>query len=115
MNKVLGTADRTLLSITTEELVAVMNALNKVCNGVQIEDWEFQTRLGVTRESLRALLRDLKLDPHPAHQASELLEAWGDGGVMVRAISVYGDPLEVGEAEAQAFAEQLKTAIRQAS
>jgi hypothetical protein len=81
-----------------------MNALNEVCNGVHIEDPEFQTRLGVTREFLRTVLRDLKLDPHPAHQVPVLLEAWEDGGVMVRAISVYGDPLELRVAEAQAFA-----------
>jgi hypothetical protein len=115
MNKVLSTPDRTLLSFTNEEFTAVMNAVNEVCNGVHIEDWEFQTRIGVTREFLRSVLRDLNLDPLPARQVPELLQAWEDGGVMVRAISVYGDPLKLGVAEAQAFAEKLKTAIREAN
>ena len=116
MNKVLETANRTLLSLSNEELVAIGSATNEVCNGLHIEDWEFHTRLGVTREFLRNLLGAMNLESHPSRRVSELLGAWEDqGGVMVRAVDVYGDPLELGENEAQAFAERLKTAIRKAS
>ena len=44
------------VELTDAELVILNNALNEVCNGVDIEDAEFQTRLGVTRDEARALL-----------------------------------------------------------
>jgi hypothetical protein len=45
-----------LLCVTAGELSAINNALNEVCNGIDIEDGEFQTRLGVTRGQLQSLL-----------------------------------------------------------
>lgn len=47
---------RTLVELTPIELVVINNALNEVCNGVHIDDAEFQTRLGVTRDEARAVL-----------------------------------------------------------
>ena len=44
------------VALSREELVLISNALNEVCNGVDIPDWEFQTRLGRTREEARDLL-----------------------------------------------------------
>ena len=44
------------VELTDAELVVVNNALNEVCNGVHIEDDEFETRLGVSRDDARALL-----------------------------------------------------------
>ncbi|HEX3943058.1 MAG TPA: hypothetical protein VHW69_03120 [Rhizomicrobium sp.] len=42
--------------LTRDELGLLGNALNEVCNGVHIPDWEFQTRLSVEREELQKLL-----------------------------------------------------------
>jgi len=39
-----------------DELDMLNNALNEICNGVRIEDWEFRTRVGWDRATLRALL-----------------------------------------------------------
>jgi hypothetical protein len=41
---------------TAEELLLLNNALNEVCNGVDFEDDEFQTRLGVDRKTALKLL-----------------------------------------------------------
>jgi hypothetical protein len=49
--------DRALnLALSPDEALILNNALNEVCNGVDIEDWEFPTRLGGDREEARALL-----------------------------------------------------------
>jgi hypothetical protein len=45
-----------LLRLTDDELVWLNNALNEVCNGVDIADSEFSTRLGGSRQELRVLL-----------------------------------------------------------
>ena len=45
------------VEITTDELEMIKNALNEVCNGVEIEEPEFHTRLGATREDVRTLLQ----------------------------------------------------------
>jgi hypothetical protein len=45
-----------LLRLSDDELVWLNNALNEVCNGVTIDDSEFSTRLGGSRQELRALL-----------------------------------------------------------
>ena len=44
------------LRVHFNELQLLNNALNEVCNGIDIADFEFQTRLGVTREEARSLL-----------------------------------------------------------
>ena len=44
------------VTLTSDELVMVNNALNEVCNGFDIGDDEFSTRLGFGREQLRELL-----------------------------------------------------------
>ena len=43
--------------LSEHELTIMSNVLNEVCNGVHIEDPEFQTRIGVTREEARNLLQ----------------------------------------------------------
>lgn len=42
-----------------QELALLANALNEVCNGVDIEDFEFSTRLGVERSEARELLAEI--------------------------------------------------------
>jgi len=46
-------------AFTRDELVLLNNALNEVCNGAAIEDWEFSTRLGADRSEALSLLRQL--------------------------------------------------------
>ncbi len=49
-----------LLRLSEEELAAINNALNEVCNGADIDDRECQTRLGVTRHQLQGLLAQVR-------------------------------------------------------
>jgi hypothetical protein len=116
MNIVLKSNDRTLLSISSEELLGLTNALNEVCNGIHISKTEFETRLGVSRQLLTDLLKQLNSEPHAARRAPELLDFWVDqGSVMIQAISVFGDPVEMGETQSSELAELLKKAITDAS
>jgi hypothetical protein len=56
--ELLGTDQKgTQLRLTNEELVLLNNALNEVCNGIAIEEWEFQTRLGASLNEARDLLQ----------------------------------------------------------
>lgn len=52
-------ADAVSISLTKAELALINNALNEVTNGGHIEDWEFETRLGASREEARSLLSGL--------------------------------------------------------
>jgi hypothetical protein len=45
--------------MTQAELALINNALNEVTNGLHIEDWEFETRLGASREEARSLLSEV--------------------------------------------------------
>ena len=44
------------IRLSEYELALINNALNEVCNGVDIAEFEFQTRLGAMREEARNLL-----------------------------------------------------------
>ena len=44
------------MKLTVDELEILNNCLNELCNGVWIEDWEFQTRIGWDRQEVRQLL-----------------------------------------------------------
>lgn len=44
-----------LVELTRDELGVISNALNEVCNGIDLEG-EFDTRMGCTVEAARALL-----------------------------------------------------------
>jgi hypothetical protein len=49
--------DRSLhLQLSDDEIVMLNNCLNEICNGVHIEDWEFQTRVGWSRAEVQKLL-----------------------------------------------------------
>lgn len=41
---------------TREELIVINNALNEVCNGSLLDDAEFQTRVGYSREAAHKVL-----------------------------------------------------------
>jgi hypothetical protein len=44
-----------LVELTRDELDIINNALNEVCNGIDLEG-EFETRMGCTVEQARAVL-----------------------------------------------------------
>ncbi len=46
----------TSLAFSRDELVIVNNALNEICNGVNMNDDELQTRIGYSRETARQVL-----------------------------------------------------------
>lgn len=52
-------AGRVQLDLSADELLILNNALNEVCNGVDIGDFEFAARIGGGREEARALLERL--------------------------------------------------------
>ena len=116
MKFVLQTGDRFLVSFSREELGGISNALNEVCNGVHIDDTEFQTRLGVTREflqqALTAIGARLVTTPEPTYDCAT---AWADAAsVQIRAISVFGDPVDMSVDQARDFAALVNDAITQA-
>jgi hypothetical protein len=106
MHLIRKTKQRYLVSLTPEELTGISNALNEVCNGVDIADAEFQTRLGYSRSRLTSILQQLG-EAFAAADANsmEVSDAWSDAGsVQVRAISVSGDPVDMSAEEALSFA-----------
>jgi hypothetical protein len=54
------TVESVTLQLSRDELRALGNALNEVCNGPDaIEAWEFPIRMGVTLDQGRNALREL--------------------------------------------------------
>ena len=47
--------DHMLVELTNDELGIINNALNEVCNGIDLKG-EFDTRMGCTVEEVRAVL-----------------------------------------------------------
>jgi hypothetical protein len=47
------------LVVGKDELALIANALNEICNGIEIEDFEFSARLGVERSEARKLLAEV--------------------------------------------------------
>lgn len=50
--------DQAVLSLSLDELITINNALNEVCNALDVPD--FQTRMGVELEEALALLGELR-------------------------------------------------------
>ncbi|MFI7704378.1 hypothetical protein [Nonomuraea sp. NPDC049480] len=51
------TADVITVDLSPDDALAINNALNEVCNGIHLDDRDFQTRMGVERDHARAVLR----------------------------------------------------------
>lgn len=49
-----------LVRLSEAELILLNNALNEVLHGVEIEEWEFSTRLGATRFEAERLLEKVQ-------------------------------------------------------
>lgn len=46
-------------SLAREDLVIIHNALNEICNGVDFDDDEFETRIGYTRAQAAKVLKKI--------------------------------------------------------
>jgi hypothetical protein len=57
MDVIDSSAERSHISVTREELLIVNNALNEVCNGIEV--FEFETRIGESPERVAALLNEI--------------------------------------------------------
>lgn len=51
--------DKFVIEISEDELLLINNSINEVCNGIHIDDWDFETRLGVSKQRGRELLKEL--------------------------------------------------------
>jgi|GEM_PF-1800233 len=43
-------------SMSRSDLYIITHALNEICNGGHLDEWDFETRMGVDRETTKALL-----------------------------------------------------------
>ena len=57
MNVIQIEGDSATVTFTRNELGTLGNALNEVCDCV--EEWEFQTRIGVTRREVEELMQEI--------------------------------------------------------
>jgi hypothetical protein len=116
VNFVLKTPERALISLATGELTELINALNAVCDASPVPDAAFQSRPGVDRSALCDLLRHLSADAPSERTRYECVDVWAEtASVMVRAVSVFGDPVELSTEEARVLVERLEQSIATAS
>jgi hypothetical protein len=109
MRAVLQTEEQVLLSLSSRELTAITHALNEVCNSISISDNDFDERLGVTRPFAEKLLAQMEALPHESNRRYQALDYWHDNNVfMIRAVSVFGDPVELGDQEQTQLVSQLQ-------
>ncbi|MCY3003059.1 MAG: hypothetical protein NTV21_14750 [Planctomycetota bacterium] len=111
MHTVLRTPNQALISLTNAEMLVLTDILRHARHHRDLGESEFRLRFGADRESASAL-HDAMLAT-PRQQQLETAEVWAEPGssVMLRAITVHGDPVELSEHEAREFAERLRQAI----
>ncbi len=97
MKTVIAAQGQVLVSLSNQELTALANCANEVLHNSTVDEHDCATRLGIDREKLKNLHReliaavDLKEVPD-----SEVFEAWRDGAsIQIRAISAFGDPADL--------------------
>ncbi len=116
MNLLLKTSERALISFSSQELHGIASALGEVCAAANVGDDEFRGRFGADRSLFVDLRERLLAELKPQLRTYELVNAWAEpASVMVRAITVHGDPVEMSTSEAEGFLGKLKAAIEQAS
>jgi hypothetical protein len=54
-----ATADVITVDLGPDDALAISNALNEVCNGIHLDDWDFRTRMGVDRDHAWTVLRGI--------------------------------------------------------
>lgn len=113
MHIVLRTKDRALVSLTAEELLLITHGLGQATDQRDLGDAEFRRRFGGERAKVAALHGALLESSPERRQEIETAEVWAEPGrsVMLKAISVDGDPVELSTDEAREFAERLRAAI----
>jgi hypothetical protein len=47
------------VDLTEDEFAAVKNSVNVTCEGLKLDDWDFQTHIGLTKTELKAVLNKL--------------------------------------------------------
>lgn len=72
MNTIKINKDKIVLELSIDELGVLSNALNEVCNGIEV--WEFDTRIGVRIENARVILESLTSIYKKANQAPPNIE-----------------------------------------
>jgi hypothetical protein len=94
MNIIHRTRERALLSVTSEELEAIEQALAA------------STSSAAAQECLARLRKALSSRPVSAEH--DILNVCADGAaVLVRAVSVYADPVDMSSEEARDFAQRI--------
>ena len=101
MNIIHRIRERALLSVTSEELDAIEQSLAA------------NTSSAAALECLARLREDLK--SRPVSTEHDILNVYADGAaVLVRAISVYADPVDMSSGEARDFAQRILACANEA-
>jgi len=98
MKTVIATESRALVSLSSNEILALTNSMNEVLHNSSIDECDCHSRIGVAYHDLQELHRSLLvLMRSDKSQQSETFDAWRDGeSVQICAISVFGDPADLG-------------------
>ncbi len=98
MKTVIATDSRVLVSLSSDEILALANSMNEVLHNSSIDEHDCHSRIGIDYHDLQELHRSL-LDIMRSEKSpeSEIFDAWRDGeSVQIRAISAFGDPADLG-------------------
>lgn len=97
MKAVVATADRLLVSLSRDEVSALVNCASEVLHNSNLDERDCGSRIGIEHSELTTLLQQLAaaLD-EPLTPQTEIFDAWADGvSIQLRAISVFGDPADL--------------------
>ncbi len=98
MKTVIATEFRVLVSLTSEEILALANSINEVLHNSSIDEHDCHSRIGIDHNDLQELHRSLLETMRSAKSTEpEIFDAWRDGeSIQIRAISAFGDPADLG-------------------
>ena len=98
MKTVIAAKTQLLISLSRDDLTALVNCANEVLSNSTVDEHDCHTRIGIDHPKLKNLLSDLitAVDSDVA-QAAEIFDAWRDGAsIQIRASSAFGDPADLG-------------------
>ena len=91
--------------------MALSNCVNETLEA--LGEVEIQTRTGWTKEQLVVLHSDLSTLLDTPSNPDETVEVFHDGSATtLRAVSSYGDPLDLGEGEVETVLAQLSECLK---
>ena len=98
MKTVIATESRVLVSLSSDEILAIANSMNEVLHNSSIDEHDCHSRIGIDHNDLQELHRSLLETMRSAKSTeSEVFDAWRDGeSIQIRAISAFGDPADLG-------------------